>query len=137
MKLLIFLLAAVSLLPAAAADEAGPRAALEAYRTAMLKRDAATLNKVFHKDITYSHSNGRLENKTEAITAATTGTNVTEIMDLTDLKVRVYGNTALIRGDARIKSTTSDLKLSVLYVFLKTAEGWQMTARQSTRYLAP
>lgn len=136
MKLLVFLLAAVSLLPAATPDEKGALACLEAYRTAMMKRDGAALEKIFHKDITYSHSNGRLENKAEAIAAATKGTNLTEIMDFSDLKVRVYGNTAIIRGDAHIKSNTNDLKLNVLYVFLKTAEGWQMTARQSTRYLA-
>ena len=118
-------------------DDKEVLAALDSYKSAMLKRDAAALDKIFHKDLTYSHSNGKLESKAEAIAAATTGTNITELMEFSDLKTRVYGNTALIRGDTRIKSNTNDLKLSVLYVWMKGSQGWQLVARQSTRYIAP
>jgi len=121
----------------AADTEKDVLAAMDAYKAAMIKRDAKALDKVFHKDLTYSHSNGKVETKSEAITAATTSTSVTEIMDFTDSKVRMYGNTALVRGDTRVKSNTNDLKLSVLYVWMKSPQGWQMVARQSTRYVAP
>ena len=121
----------------AANTEKDVLAAMDAYKSAMLKRDAMALDKIFHKDLSYSHSNGKLETKAEAIAAATTGTTVTEIMDFTDSKVRIYGNTALVRGDVRVKSSTNDLKLSVLHVWTKSPQGWQMVARQSTRYVAP
>ena len=121
----------------AANTEKDVLAAMDAYKSAMLKRDAMALDKIFHKDLSYSHSNGKLETKAEAIAAATTGTTVTEIMDFTDSKVRIYGNTALVRGDVRVKSNTNDLKLSVLHVWTKSPQGWQMVARQSTRYVAP
>ena len=121
----------------AANTEKDVLAAMDVYKSAMLKRDAKALDKIFHKDLSYSHSNGKLETKAEAIAAATTGTTVTEIMDFTDNKVRIYGNTALVRGDVRVKSNTNDLKLSVLHVWTKSPQGWQMVARQSTRYVAP
>lgn len=144
MKTWILLIAAAAVFQAAgfaqgasAKEEKEILTALDSYKNAMLKRDAGALEKLFHKDLTYSHSNGKLETKAEAIAAATTGSNKTQIMDFSDTKIRVYGNTALARGDVHIKSDQSDLKLSVLHVFLKTPQGWQLVARQSTRYIAP
>ena len=137
----LFPLAALSVItlsfaiPSVAADKDDVLAAVESYRTGMLKRDAATLDKVLHKDLAYTHSNGKLEDKAECIKNATTGSNVTSIMDLSKNTVRVYGNMAIVRGDAHTKSSTGDLNLAVLYIWLKTPQGWQLTARQATRYL--
>ncbi len=118
-------------------DEKDVLAALETYRNGVLKRDPAALEKVFHKDLVYTHSNGKLEDKAEAIKNATAGTNVTSVMEFTNNKVHVYGTTAIVKGDAHTKSTSSELNLSVLYVLLKTPQGWQIAARQGTRYVTP
>ena len=125
------------------ASDAAPKAeqeimsSMEAWKQAMLKRDAVVLGKLFHPDLTYSHSSGKTESKSEAIEAATKGTNIMEAIEMSDMKVRLYGKTALVKGMIEIKSnnngTRQDLHLSVLHVWMKTPEGWQLVARQSTR----
>lgn len=140
-KWLLFLLSAMIMTAAAPSPKAEKEVmdAMEAYRNAMLKRDGAALEKLFHPDLTYSHSSGKLESKTEAIQAATKGPNSTESMEYSDLKTRVYGTTALVRGVVKIRSNNAGkvqtLDLSVLHVWLKTPQGWQLVARQSTRML--
>ena len=136
MKTLIAILFSAALLSASPTDDV--MAAMNAWKQAMLHRDAAALQKLYHPDITYSHSSGKLENKAEAIEAATNGKNVTEAIEIGDLKTRVYGNTALVRGDITITSNNNGagpqtLKLNILHVWLKTGSGWQLVARQSTR----
>lgn len=112
-------------------------AAMNSWKQAMLNRDAAALDKLYHPDLTYSHSNGRTENKTEAIEAATKGTNLTEAIEMSEMAVRVYGTTALVKGKVDIRtnngSGVQSLRLSVLHVWLQTPRGWQLVARQSTR----
>ena len=136
---LLLLLSAGALVVAAAANPAEKEltSVMETWKQAVMKRDGAALAKLYHPDITYSHSSGKSENKAEAIEASVHGPNVVEALDMSDMKVRVYGKTALVKGNMDIRNnngkTAQTLKLSVLYVWLKMPEGWQLVARQSTR----
>jgi ketosteroid isomerase-like protein len=139
MKRLIPVVIFLTTLLSAAAPKAEKEvlAAMDAWKQGMLKRDASTLDRIFHPDLTYSHSNGRTETKAEAIENATKGPAVTESIDVQDQTVRVYGNTALVKAKIAIKmvnaGNTNNLLLSVLHVWLKTPKGWQLVGRQSTR----
>ena len=42
-------------------------AAMQTWRTAMMKKDGAALTKLYHEDISYGHSSGIVENKAEAV----------------------------------------------------------------------
>ena len=42
-------------------------AAMEGLKAAMLKKDRAALDKIFHPELTYGHSSAKIENKAEAI----------------------------------------------------------------------
>lgn len=122
-------------LPAATKAEQDVMAAMEALRQGVLKHDAAALEKLLHPDLTYSHSNGNTESKDQAIKAFAKGS--TETIEMTDMKTRIYGDTALVKGKMVTFSKSSNngqpLQLSVLHVWLKTPQGWQLVARQSTR----
>ena len=115
-------------------------AASDALKQALMKKDAAGLQKLLHEDLTYSHSNARLQNKADVV-KATTGQTTIEAMDFSEVTVRVYGATALVRANLDIrnstggKSTTSHL--NVLHVWLKGPGGWQLVARQSTQVSPP
>lgn len=135
----LVLLLSVSMLAAVGANPADHEltTAMETWKQAILKRDAAALTKLYHPDLTYSHSSGKTETKAEAIEASTKGTNIAEAIDLQEMTVRVYGKTALVKGNMDIRNNNGKgaqtLRLSVLCVWLKMPEGWQMVARQSTR----
>jgi len=115
-------------------------AASDALKQAMMKKDAAGLQKYLHEDLTYSHSSALLQNKADVV-KATMGATTIEAMDFSDLTVRVYGTTALIRANVDMrnstggKSTTSHI--NVLFVWLKGPGGWQLVGRQATQVSPP
>ena len=136
----ILLLLSATVLPAATPDaktEKEVLAAMEAYKQGLLKRDAAALSKVLSDDLTYTHSNNLHQDKA-AVVEALKGESFPVAIDFKDLKVRVYGNTAVVVGDVDYHNSTAGVvsvaRLNVTHVLVKGPTGWQMVARQATRY---
>jgi ketosteroid isomerase-like protein len=142
-KWILVLLTAAAMLPAATPDpktEKEVMAAMDAYRQALMKKDAAALSKVVGDDLTYTHSSNLHQDKA-ALIASLKENTVAEAIDFKDLKVRIYGNTALVKGDVDFRNnangTVTVSKLNVLHVLVKGPQGWQLVARQATRYPEP
>ena len=140
-KWILLLLAAT--LPAATPDvktEKEILAALDAYKQAVIQRDAAALSKVLADDLTYTHSSNKHEDKA-AVLESLKGPTHTEAIDFRDLKVRLYGNAAIVTGDGDFRNnsggTVSVVHLHAIHVFVKNSNSWQMVARQTTRYPDP
>ena len=118
-------------------------AAMNAWKQAMLMRDRAALEVLYAPGLLYVHSSGKRESKTEAIEAAVAGKDRYEAIDLEDISVSVYGNTALVHATVILRITgdsgggngtaTNTLSLDVLHVWIKTPAGWQMAARHAAR----
>ena len=119
-------------------DEKNVMATLEAMGQATIKKDVATLDKIYHPDLTYSHSSAMLQSKAEVLKAAA-GPGVTESVTFHDTTTRIYGNVALVRGVNELRNGTPgamhDNHLNILWVLLKGPGpyGWQIVARQTTR----
>jgi ketosteroid isomerase-like protein len=73
-----------------------------------------------------------------AVIESLKGNSVTEDIDFKDLKVRVYGDTAVAVGDVDFHMNSGGVasvtKLNVLHVLVKGPQGWQLVARQAVRY---
>ncbi|HVW85294.1 MAG TPA: nuclear transport factor 2 family protein [Bryobacteraceae bacterium] len=109
-------------------------AVMETWRQAMLKGDAAALDKVYHQDLSYEHSSGKTETKSESIQNATRPGNVAKGIDLHDVTTHVYGNTAIVKCKANYTNGAgTTTHLDMLMVWLKSPQGWQLVARQSTK----
>src|SRR5437870_609858 len=78
-------------------DEKSVMATLEAMAQATIKKDVAALDKIYHPDLTYSHSSATNQTKAEVLKAIE-GPAVTESMTFPETKVRIYSNVALVRG---------------------------------------
>lgn len=119
-------------------DEKAVMATLETMAQATIKKDIATLDKIYHPELTYSHSSAFLQDKAEVLKAAA-GKGVTESMTFHDTTIRIFGNTALVRGGNELRNGTPgdmhDNHLNILWVLVKGAgpNGWQIVARQTTR----
>ena len=115
-------------------------AASDAWKLAMMKRDAAGLRKILHEDLIYSHSNGRTQTKADVL-QDTTGKTTMEAMDFSETTVRVYGTTALVRANVEIRNSTdgkaTTFHTNVLHVWLKGPGGWQLVSRQATQLSPP
>ena len=148
MRRLVFLLSAFAFAsvlatpPAAAAPnpaaEKAVLAALDAWKVAMVKRDPAALEKIFHPDVTYAHSSAAVQNKEQAIKGVVDSLGW-ETIEFADTTVRFVGNNvALVNGKTDMAQRNKDKptsisKLIVLTVWVKGKPGWQMIARQAVR----
>jgi ketosteroid isomerase-like protein len=139
-KLVLIAVAFAFIVVPAFAAEPGEKAvlaALEAWKAAMLKKDGAALEKIFHADLSYGHSSALLETKAQAIPHIVGGEGWEKI-ELADTTVRLQGNVAIVNGKMDMhqrnkgKPTTIS-KLIVLTVWVKGPPGWQMIARQAVR----
>ena len=127
---------------AASSGEKEVLAAMEGLKEAMLKKDRATLDKIFHPDLTYSHSSAKVENKAQAIAHMVDGLGW-EAIELAETTVRLQGNVAIVNGKADFHerkkdqppkdTTTTVAKLLILTVWVKEPHGWQLIARQAVR----
>jgi Domain of unknown function (DUF4440) len=118
-------------------DEARVMAVLETMAQATITKDMATLDKVFHRELIYEHTNGLTQTKTEALTRLA-GWNVRS-MKFVDPTIRLYGSVALVKGITLLQTVrrdgtpAPDSRLDVLWVLLKEPDGWQIVARHTTR----
>src|SRR4051794_17135261 len=94
-KLLAVLLLTLPLF-AATGGEKEVLGAVEAWKQAALKGDAAALTKLFHDDLAYTHSNGMTQTKAQAVAAESSPTGIYKGVDMRDIVVRVHGDTALL-----------------------------------------
>jgi len=114
-------------------------AAMDAYKQGLIKKDAAALSKVLSDDLIYTHSSNLHEDKAAVLESLKKPAR-TEAIDFKNLSVRVYGNTAVVVGDVDFMNNpgtggpTTTTKLNILHVLVKGPQGWQLVARQATRY---
>jgi ketosteroid isomerase-like protein len=128
--------------PLLAADAETELAGIEKQRfAAMLAADVAALDRLLSPDLTYTHSSARVETKQEYIEAIKTGASKYKVIEPEDIRVRVYGSTAVLTGRCRFEVTSGgqDLKLRVRYtdVYVNRDGAWRMVAWQSTRIPEP
>jgi ketosteroid isomerase-like protein len=116
-------------------------AASEAWRQAMMKKDGPALEKLLHDDLAYGHTSGRNQTKAEAMQTTLHGRTTIEAIDFSEVTVRVYGTTALIRANVEMRHVgdgkTTTFHINALHVWLKGPDGWQMVARQALELKPP
>jgi hypothetical protein len=120
----------------AAAEEA-VRSAEQARFTAMTTGKYDDLGRLLGDDLIYTHSNALVDTKASYIESMTSGALTYHKIDATDMKVRVYGTTAIITASATMAVTskgqaaTNHLRYTDVWV-LRDGR-WQMIGWQSTK----
>jgi len=108
---------------------------------AVVKGDVAAIAGQTSDDYTLINANGQLSSKAQTMDAIKTGNIKLTANDLSDLKVRVYGNTAVVTGKSNAKGTIGgqELKGPVLFtrVYVKKDGKWQSVAFQQTPIVNP
>ena len=108
---------------------------------AVVKADVATLEKLTSDDYILINANGELSDKPTTMNNIKTGVIKLTANEVSDLKVRVYGNTAVVTGKSTAKGTIGgrELKGPVMFtrVYVKKDGKWQSVAFQQTPIVAP
>ena len=104
---------------------------------ASLKKDAAALGKILADDWSAIGFQGTTTSKAEALAELKSGVAATQSVELGDMKVRVFGNTAIVTGGDTEKGTYKGKDSSGKYmwtdVFVQRNGRWQAVASQSTK----
>ncbi len=114
---------------------------LKKYETdraaAVVKGDVDTVEKGTADDYTFINANGQQMDKSQLVNAMKTGGLKITADDISDMKVRVYGDTAVITGKSNVKGTIGGKDASGLQLFtrvvVKKDGRWQSIALQQTK----
>jgi ketosteroid isomerase-like protein len=120
---------------AEAGDEAAVRQNVEALREALLKADKAQLERLTAEQVSYGHSDGRVQNKAEFIDGVMTRKATVKSLNFPDLKIGMAGDAAIARhlyeSESEMDGKTTDTKIGILEVWQKKQGGnWKLLARQ-------
>jgi ketosteroid isomerase-like protein len=72
---------------------------------AIVKKDKAALERLYAEDYLYAHSNGVVANRAADITTSIAADTKWTAVSYTDLKVRVYGDAAILTGTETLAGT--------------------------------
>jgi hypothetical protein len=124
-------------------EEKQVAATMETMAKATVNKDLATLDKVYHEDLTYGHSTGAVQTKAE-ILKAVSGPAKVQSLAFRDTTIRIYGSVALFKGITEQTTASGDkvneVHWNILWVLVKapeTPQGWQIVARQATALAKP
>jgi ketosteroid isomerase-like protein len=107
------------------------------WSQASLKRDLATLDKIMADDWISIDFQGRTVTKSETIANLKSGSPATQAAGIGEMKVRVFGDSAIVTGSDTEKSSVKGKDVIDKYlwtdVFVKRNGRWQAVASQSTK----
>ena len=119
-------------------DSVGLKNAMQQLDKALLQKDETVLKSVLHKDLSYGHSNGWIQSKSDILNDFTSGkltyskieNNSSAIIIITKEYATVKTNT---NAEGVVNGTAFNLKLHIMQFWVKTKRGWQLIARQSAK----
>ena len=124
---------------AEATDETAVKTAVEELRMAWFKQGKAKLDSHTADQLSYSHSDAHLEDKTQFINGVMTRKAIFKSLEWPELTVQVVGNSAVVRhlSESELDGKVTNTKIGVMQVWQKQDGGWKLLARASWRLPAP
>ncbi len=124
---------------AASADDDAVAKSVEAFRTAQFTANAEVLAALCAAELSYSHSDGRVEDKATFIANATNGKSKFLSLEYQDTKIRVVGPAAIVRfhwvgeQEAVADGKKSATNLHILMNWQKQGADWKLLSRAATK----
>ncbi len=118
-------------------DEIKLIATVKEFHQSLVKKNTISINQQTDKALSYGHSNGWVENKTDIIKDLETGYISYQSFKEDSITVAINGNMANVRFVADItatmKAATNSYRLKVLEVWVKKSKRWVLFARQAVK----
>ena len=118
-------------------DEAAVKKAVEELKAAYLKQDKTKLEAMTLPQLSYSHSDARIEDKAKFIEGVMGRKATVKSLEFPEMTVQVVGNTAIVRhlwvSQTELEGKVTDTKIGVMQVWQKQDGGWKLLARASYR----
>src|ERR1700751_1323777 len=121
------------------ADEEAVAKNVEAFRKAQIAHDAKALEALCAAELSYSHSDARVEDKATFVANATSGKSKFMSLEYKDPQIRVVGPAAIVRfrwvGESEViaDGKKNSTNLHILMNWQKTGSDWKLLSRASTK----
>ena len=118
-------------------DEISVANAVEQLRKAMIDADSVMLYYLTAEQLSYGHSGGHVENKSEFIEKIVSGKSDFVTIELLNQTISISKKIAIVRH--KLNATTNDkgkpseVHLSVLLIWQKQHGDWKLLARQAVK----
>jgi hypothetical protein len=103
----------------------------------MISGDKAALEAIVSDRLTYGHSGGHVEGKTEFVNKLTGGGSDFVTIDLTDQTILMAGKTAIVRHTLTANTNDNNkpavVHLKIMLVFQKEKGQWKLLGRQAVK----
>src|ERR1700745_1243953 len=107
------------------------------WRTALVQNDVATINRLLADDYLGINPNGTLETKADALALRRSGTMKISSMDPINLKIRVYGDTAVATSQVEVQGHDGERDISGRYhytrVYSHKSGEWKVVSFEASR----
>ena len=129
----------VTTIAVAQIDSISLKEAVSNLDKALINKDEKILNRLLNEEVSYGHSNGWVQNKTDIINDLKSGKlTYTKIENESVTIATINKQWATVRTNTNAEGKAPNgnafqLKLHVLEVWLKTKNGWELIARQGTK----
>ena len=110
---------------------------MKEFHQALVNKNTVSINQQTDKIVTYGHSSGWVENKSELMSHLETEYIKYHSIKEDSIQVQINGNTGHVRfvGDYNVtmNGSTNTFHLKVLEVWIKKGSRWLLFARQAVR----
>ena len=107
------------------------------WRSALMQNDVATINRLLADDYLGINPNGTLETKADALALRRAGTMKISSIDPINIKVRVYGDTAVVTSQVQLEGHDGDRDISGRYhytrVYSHRSGEWKVVSFEASR----
>jgi ketosteroid isomerase-like protein len=122
---------------AQASEEAAVDAAVEALTKAMLQADRAELERLTADRLSYGHSSGLVESKSQFVDVIASEKTIYKTITLSEPSTVIAGDNAIVRhifsNTSETNGKTASIGVGILQVWQRQAGGWRLLARQAFR----
>jgi hypothetical protein len=122
---------------AQASEEAAVDAAVEALTKAMLQADRAELERLTADRLSYGHSSGLVESKSQFVDVIASKKTIYKTITLSEPSTVIAGDNAIVRhifsNTSETNGKTASISVGILQVWQRQAGGWRLLARQAFR----
>ncbi|MFT4113545.1 nuclear transport factor 2 family protein [Silvibacterium sp.] len=109
----------------------------EQWRQAIIANNVGQMDHLLADDYIGISANGTVETKTEALAQRRAGTARVTQLDIRDMKVRVYGDTAVVTSQAHVEGTNGQSSISGNYrytrVYNRRLGQWKIISFEASR----
>jgi hypothetical protein len=120
---------------AQASEESAVNAAVEALTKAMLQADKAELERLVADQLSYGHSSGLVETKSQFVDVIASKKTIYKTITLSEPSTAIAGVNAIVRhifsNTTETNGKTASISVGILQVWQKQDGAWRLLARQA------